>query len=83
MTTVQVGSHYLIIWPFWDSSYAPFPHDSTTACVGGASLVPTPGLRFGKTETDSTNIAPENGPLEKEIPIQNHHFQVLCRFQGV
>ena len=24
------------------------------------------------------NIAPENGPLEKEIPIGNHHFQVLC-----
>ena len=21
-----------------------------------------------------TNIAPENGPLEKEIPIGNHHF---------
>ena len=25
-----------------------------------------------------TNIAPENRPLEKEIPIGNHHFQVLC-----
>ena len=24
-----------------------------------------------------TNIAPENRPLEKEIPIVNHHFQVL------
>ena len=24
-----------------------------------------------------TNISPENGPLEKEIPIGNHHFQVL------
>ena len=24
-----------------------------------------------------TNIAPENRPLEKEIPIGNHHFQVL------
>ena len=23
-----------------------------------------------------TNIAPENRPLEKEIPIGNHHFQV-------
>ena len=21
-----------------------------------------------------TNIAPENGPLQKEIPIGNHHF---------
>ena len=25
-----------------------------------------------------TNIAPENGPLEKEIPIGSHHFQGLC-----
>ena len=24
------------------------------------------------------NMEPENGPLEKEIPIGNHHFQVLC-----
>ena len=24
------------------------------------------------------NIAPENRPLEKENPIGNHHFQVLC-----
>ena len=25
-----------------------------------------------------TNVAPENRPLEKEIPIGNHHFQVPC-----
>ena len=25
-----------------------------------------------------TNMAPENRPLEKEIPIGNHRFQVLC-----
>ena len=25
-----------------------------------------------------TNISPENRPLEKEIPIENHHFQRLC-----
>ncbi len=25
-----------------------------------------------------TNMQPENGPLEKEIPIGNHHFQVPC-----
>ena len=25
-----------------------------------------------------TNITPENRPLEKESPIGNHHFQVLC-----
>ena len=29
-----------------------------------------------------TNIEPENR-LEKEIPIGNHHFQVLCWFLGV
>ena len=27
-----------------------------------------------------TNMEPENGPLEKEIPIGNHHFQVPCSF---
>ena len=25
-----------------------------------------------------TNMELENGPLEKEIPIGNHHFQVPC-----
>ena len=25
-----------------------------------------------------TNMAPENNPLEKEIPIANHHFLVIC-----
>ena len=25
-----------------------------------------------------TNIAPENRPVEKEIPIENHHFWGLC-----
>ena len=25
-----------------------------------------------------TNMEPENRPLEKEIPIGNHHFQVPC-----
>ncbi len=25
-----------------------------------------------------TNMEPENGPLEKEIPIGNHHLQVPC-----
>ena len=28
-------------------------------------------------------MEPENGPLEKEIPIGNHHFQVPCEFFGV
>ena len=30
-----------------------------------------------------TNMEPENGPLEKEIPIGNHHFQLPCEFFGV
>ena len=29
-----------------------------------------------------TNIAPENRPLEKEIPIGIHHLQGLCWFYG-
>jgi len=31
-----------------------------------------------KPTLPETNIAPENGPLENEIPIGNHHFQGLC-----
>ena len=34
-----------------------------------------PWLNTGGTFTlPETNIAPENRPLEKEIPIGNHHF---------
>ena len=34
--------------------------------------------KFNIPETNS-QFAPENrGPLEKEIPIGNHHFQGLC-----
>ena len=25
------------------------------------------------------NMEPENGPLEKEIPLGKYHFQVLCQ----
>ena len=28
-------------------------------------------------------MEPENQPLEKEIPIGNHHFQVSCQTLGV
>ena len=31
-----------------------------------------------KDTPPKTNMEPENGPLEKEIPIGNHHFQVPC-----
>ena len=27
-------------------------------------------------------MEPENEPLEEEIPIKNHHFQVPCQFSG-
>ena len=30
------------------------------------------------TTPPKTNMEPENGPLEEEIPFRNHHFQVLC-----
>ena len=33
----------------------------------------------GRDTPPKTNMEPENGgPLEKEIPIGNHHFQVPC-----
>ena len=35
-------------------------------------------FQFFKVYTPKTNMEPENGPLEKEIPIGNHHFQVPC-----
>ena len=34
--------------------------------------------RMQRYTPPKTNIEPENGPLEKEIPIGNHHFQVPC-----
>ena len=30
-----------------------------------------------------TNVEPENGPLEKEIPFGNHPFQIPCWFWRV
>ena len=35
-------------------------------------------IRISKTTPPKTNMEPENGALEKEIPIGNHHFQVPC-----
>ena len=42
--------------------------------------VPIPMLRI---HPPKTNMEPENGPLEKEISIGNHHFQVPCSISGV
>ena len=35
-------------------------------------------LRSGTNTPRKTNMEPENEPLEEEIPIRNHHFQVPC-----
>ena len=48
-------------------------------CLEGPWRHPTNYL--GSTLPE-TNMAPENRPLGKEIPIGNHHFWVLCLFQG-
>ena len=34
-------------------------------------------MGFSPITLPKTNIAPENRPLEKELPIGNYHFQVL------
>ena len=36
-----------------------------------------------ETTPQKTNMESENEPLEEEIPIRNHHFQVPCQFSGV
>ena len=56
---------------------------------GGVSDLTSPGFTGKSTNSlmlfskdrftpPKTNMEPENGPLEKEIPIGNHHFQVPC-----
>ena len=43
--------------------------------VSFESLYRLPKVLLLSTDTLSeTNVVPENRPLEKEIPIQNHHF---------
>ena len=44
-------------------------HGSTKARLVDVRKIYTP---------PKTNMEPENGPLEKEIPVGNHHFQVPC-----
>ena len=34
------------------------------------------------TTPRKTNVEPENEPLEEEIPIRNHHFQVPAVSSG-
>ena len=49
----------------------------------GSPTVDSSELRQFLDTPPKTNMEPENGPLEKEIPIGNHHFQVPCYFLGV
>ena len=49
----------------------------------GSPTVDSSELRQFLDTPPKTNMEPENGPLEKEIPIGNHHFQVPCYFFGV
>ena len=45
--------------------------------------LPTRICGSAKTYTPrKTNMEPENEPLEEEIPIRNHHFQVPSWFSG-
>ena len=59
----------------WDPQRLVKPYNkglfSTSVIVGGRVMIDTCTL------PPETNVAPENRPLEKEIPIGNHHFQVL------
>ena len=43
--------------------------------IGRLVVEPTP---LKNITPPKINMEPENGPLEKEIPIGNHHFQVPC-----
>ena len=35
-------------------------------------------MKSFETTPWKTNMEPENEPLEEELPIRNHHFQVPC-----
>ena len=61
----QVGVHRLyFLWTM---------HYGFISLGGGSGRDGLPELPF-TTTLPETNIAPENEPLEKEIPIGNHHF---------
>ena len=64
-----------------DSSVIDTEREDGSLVVGLATgnLIP-PGEGHKKTPRTprKTNMEPENEPLEEEIPIRNHHFQVPC-----
>ena len=47
-------------------------------CLNDLLEVEVPILGMLDITPPKTNMEPENEPLEKEIPIGNHHFQVPC-----
>ena len=51
--------------------------DENGRCENLAETV-FPKAKNGSFTLPETNIAPENRPLGKEIPIGNHHLQGLC-----
>ena len=60
--------------PSWTEMHR--PHEEGSALVPVAAIFVS---LFSKSSTPpKTNMEPENGPLEKKIPIGNHHFQVPC-----
>ena len=67
------------------------PHPSQSVWVDGWFFLFFFSVNGGRSWLDvslkgtlpETNIAPENRPLEKEMPIGNHHFQGLCQLQRV
>ena len=58
-----------IFWSFQDIGCGFFEPDNGARGVLRLNDVFTP-LKF--------NMEPENQPLQKEIPIGNHHFEVPC-----
>ena len=57
-------------------THGEFVHDAKDHTPWGSFVC---AIFLGDTLPE-TNISPENRPLEKEIPIENHHFQRLCWF---
>ena len=64
--------YLVVLRPFFVDDFLSDEHERYQSVAGFHYITPP-----------KTNMKPENGPLEKEIPIGNHHFQVPCSFFGV
>ena len=73
ITLQQRNNYYQIL----KSGHSMAPHGIRPIFILTVSKFPTPPQKQ-KNTPPKTNMEPENGPLEKEIPIGNHHFQVPC-----